>query len=459
MRIAEFHAENVKKLKVVDITPDAHMQVLSGPNESGKSSILDAIWWALAGKKPIQARPIRDGEESAVVRLDLGELIVKRTFKRHEDGGYKTDLLVLNPVGAEPGTPDNKLPKWGSPQDMLDALLGELTFDPLAFSRMKPAEQLEELRRIVKLPIDIDELDRENAADYAARTDLNREAKQKRTQAEAIRVPEGTPPAPLNESELLDRIQEAGKFNADIERRRSNRTRVQEEIVTLRQHVQNDLDRIPVVQDKATERIAELHRQIRWIEEETHAEVSGLKSGAMTASTRADELQAKVDGASALPVPVSIEELRASLDLAKETNAAVANRERKAALAKEAEALEANAACLTSGIEFRDNRKVQAIRSAQMPVEHIGFGIDHVTYKGLPLDQASSGMQLRISIAIAMAANPKLRVLRIKDGGLLDARGMELVAEMAREHDFQVWMETCSPVGFGIVMEEGEVKK
>ena len=37
---------------------------------------------------------------------------------------------------------------------MLDDLLGALSFDPLAFSRMKPRDQFDELRRIVKLDID-----------------------------------------------------------------------------------------------------------------------------------------------------------------------------------------------------------------------------------------------------------------------------------------------------------------
>ena len=56
-----------------------------------------------------------------------------------------------------------------------------------------------------------------------------------------------------------------------------------------------------------------------------------------------------------------------------------------------------------------------------MPVEGLGFGAGIVTFNGLPFDQASTAEQLRVSVAIAMAANPKLRVLRIKHGNDLDA--------------------------------------
>jgi hypothetical protein len=61
--------------------------------------------------------------------------------------------------------------------------------------------------------------------------------------------------------------------------------------------------------------------------------------------------------------------------------------------------------------------------------------------------------------AIAMAANPELRVLRIKDGSLLDENGLRLVAEMADAGDYQVWIEQVDTSGkVGIVMEDGAIR-
>ena len=62
MKILKLTAENIKKLKVVEITPQGNVVQITGRNGSGKSSTLDAIWWALAGKEAIQGKPIREGE-------------------------------------------------------------------------------------------------------------------------------------------------------------------------------------------------------------------------------------------------------------------------------------------------------------------------------------------------------------------------------------------------------------
>ena len=71
----------------------------------------------------------------------------------------------------------------------------------------------------------------------------------------------------------------------------------------------------------------------------------------------------------------------------------------------------------------------------------VGFTDEGVTYNGVPFSQASSAEQIRVSLAMAMALNPKLRVVRILDGSLLDADSMRQVAEMATAADYQVWVE------------------
>jgi len=81
-----------------------------------------------------------------------------------------------------------------------------------------------------------------------------------------------------------------------------------------------------------------------------------------------------------------------------------------------------------------------------------------VTYGGIPFDQASSSEQLRVSMSIAMAANPKLRVIRIQDGSLLDDNSMAAIAETAKANDYQIWIERVDDSGkVGIVIEDGRV--
>lgn len=64
-----------------------------------------------------------------------------------------------------------------------------------------------------------------------------------------------------------------------------------------------------------------------------------------------------------------------------------------------------------------------------------------VTLNGLPLDQASAAERLRVSVAIRLAMNPRLRVLLIRDANLMDRESMRLVAEMARAAGAQLRLE------------------
>jgi hypothetical protein len=63
------------------------------------------------------------------------------------------------------------------------------------------------------------------------------------------------------------------------------------------------------------------------------------------------------------------------------------------------------------------------------------------------------------AVAMGLAANPRLKVLLVRDGSLLDEDSLRLVATMAAEADAQVWLER---VGEGaecsVVIEEGHVR-
>lgn len=422
MKILRLTAENVKKLKAVEIVPDGSLVQITGPNGSGKSSVLDAIYMALAGSKAIPSKPVRAGADKARITLDLGEVVVTRRFTAA--GG--TTIVVEAENGA----------RFPSPQKMLDDLLGALTFDPLAFSRMEPKKQLETLRGLVTIDVDIDELDRLNARDYDERTEANRKAKQLRVQAEGIKVDPAAPHEPVDVSELTAELERAGQHNADIERRRGNRERAAAQIADNRRLVKAE-----------SERAAELRRQADEIEK-----------NALALERQTDELQAKIDAAGELPAPIDTSEIRAKIDQAAEVNAAVERNIRRRSLEAQAAEAEQESAALTELMDERKRQRDAAIAAATMPVPGLSFGDGEVIYNDLPFAQACSAEQLRVSVAIAMAANPKLRVLRIKDGSLLDENGLRLIAEMAAERDYQVWIERVDTSGkVGIVMEDGAV--
>lgn len=406
MKIIQLKAENIKRLIAVEITPKGNLVQITGRNGQGKTSILDSIWWCLSGGQNIQAKPIRTGENQAVVVLDLGEMVVTRKFKINKDGETTSSLTVENKEGV----------KFSSPQALLDKLLGDLTFDPLGFARMEPKKQFETLRKFVP-SVDFEAIDKANKEDYDTRTDMNRQYKSCMTQADAIKVDITTAPTKLvDESAMLKQMEEAATHNSDIEVRRTNRQNLERQIKELQQNAKDAL-------------------------------------------AEADAIQAKLKTAGELPAPVDISELSKKITAAQENNKLVGLRAQKVAQIDQAARLGQNAEMLTRRIEKRNDEKQKAIASAQLPVKEISFGDGQVLISGVPFNQASDAEQLRVSLAIAMALNPQLKVIRVRDGSLLDDDSMKIVEQMANEKDFQVWLERVEGSGkVGFVMEAGEVR-
>lgn len=422
MKILSLTAENIKKLVAVEIAPDGNMIEITGKNGSGKTSVLDSIWWALKWSDHIQSKPIRDGESKARIRLDLGDLIVERRFT--EKGSY---LTVETTDGAQ----------YKSPQKVLDDLIGALSFDPLAFARMDPKKQFEELRRVANVDVDFDEIRAANKTDYDRRTEINREFSRKTAAAQAIDIPDDLPDEPIDETHLLDLIEQAGEHNAEVERRKASRREKEEQINAAQRAAAQD-----------RERAAELRKQAERMEQ--HAKDMDAK---------ARDLNEALKKEGNIPGPIDVSDLRADLNRAREMNAKLTKAVERRRLEAEAEELKQKADALTEAMEERKRAAQEAVAKAQLPVEGLSFGDGQVLYNGVPFEQASSAEQIQVSMAVAMAANPKLRVIRIQDGSLLDEDALAHIAEMAEEKDYQVWIERVDTSGrVGIVIEDGHVK-
>lgn len=395
MKIIELTAENVKRLKAVRITPDGTMQVVGGRNAQGKSSVLDAIWLAIGGGKATKttAKPIRDGEASARVTLDLGDLIVTRTWT-----ATGTTLKVTSADGAA----------YSSPQKMLDALVGRMTFDPLEFTRLSAKDQRDALLGLVDLKVDLNELDDRRAALYASRTAVGQEEKR-------IGDVEVDPDLPESETSMGDAV--AALREAEAKKAHADRVRA-----------------------------------------EAHRAQSALDDARKAAHAAEEYAQQCWDAEAALLDPPETAPLAARLDTIEEENQAIRANNEARDRADEKAALRERYAAYTRQIDAVDEEKRAALASAEFPVDGLGFDDTGVTYQGVPFSQASSAEQIRVSLAMAMAANPDLRVIRIMDGSLLDNDAMQAIREQVADNNFQLWIERVGDADEGaVVIEDGEV--
>lgn len=413
MKIIRLESENVKRLQAVEISPKGNLIVIGGKNSQGKSSVLDSIEMALGGKRSVPKQPIHKGKDTARVVCDLGEIIVTRTFGAEG----RTTLKVTTPEGAE----------HKAPQRILDDMVGRLSFDPLAFSRQDPGEQLQTLNELVGL--DLSEQDCQRDQLYAERTAVNRTTKILQGQLEGLTHHEDAPDAEVSIDALLQEV-EAAHDSSEFAKGVTRNAQL------LEQEVEQTLSDIK----GAEERLERLQGTLK--EKRQLFEAEAAKRDKATAAV--------IDEA---PIRVRLAGIQ-------ETNSKARDNQRHDETAREAVASEVQAKKLTAKIEAINADKAALIAAAKFPIQGLTVGAEGVEFEGLPFEQASSAEQLRVSVAMGLAVNPKLRVLLIRDGSLLDEDSLKMVAEMAAKADAQVWIERVGEdSATSVVIEDGAVRQ
>jgi len=430
MRIISLISENVKRLTAISITPEGNVVQITGKNDQGKSSVLDCIWLALEYREAHKEvpEPIHQGADKAHIKLDLGELIVTRTFERKGDAGdYTTEIRVERQGGGV-------LP---SPQKVIDELLGALAFDPLEFNGMDPAAQFDLLGHLFAPDIDFKAIKAANEADYARRTQLNGAAKQARAAAALIEVAEDLPEEAPDVSKLTLQLSGASDHNAEIDRRIAKRAEVMREADRLR-------DRGNELKEEAQE----------------------LLGRATQLETEGDEMLAKseferkrVGAAPALPAKIDTAQLADAIALARDIEREIQRGAERNKHLDQAKQLETESGNLTAIMDAREGGKQRGIAAAKLPVPGLSFGDGVVLLDGVPFKQGAASKRLRTSVAIGMAMKPKLRAMLIQNGERLDEDGMKILAAMAEENDYQIWVERVDSSGkVGFVIEDGHLK-
>jgi energy-coupling factor transporter ATP-binding protein EcfA2 len=441
LHIVEMFVENVKRVRLAHIKPKGKMLVIAGANGSGKSSIIDAIMWALAGTSTVPSQPIRSGTRVATVKLDIGEYIVTRTFTRIDadksakGSTYKTTLHVEGKRREE----------FKSPQMVLNGIMGKISFDPLAFTRMDDKQQLETMRSLVHFDIDIDALDLAQTLDYDERRIAGRGVDQAKAQLASLNLPApGLPDEPIDTAAITAKLQNAAQQNQHVAEQRRRK-----------EGLERDAEAAEVQAKQMRRQAAELLDAA----EKLDGQVGGISLVSSDPSTSTSRVLELLRDAHQIQVGEEIDtaEVAAELTRAQETNAAI----QRAARYRETVQLVAEAEKhwkdIDDRMKTRANERSDAITRAKMPIEGLSIGAGEVVYKGLPFSQASNAEQIRVSVALGVSSNPKLRLGFIKDGSLLDKKSLLLLEKLAEEQNFQIIIERVDPTGkVGVVMEEGE---
>lgn len=402
MRIHSLSVENVKRIKIARIDPKKNVVIFEGPNEAGKTSLMDSICYLLGGEKLIPEEPVRRGEKHAEIRADLGDYTARRFWK-----GGRSYLEIKTKDGMIPG----------KPQTFLNSLIGDLSFDPLQFCNQDRRDRVETLRQISGLDFsDLDEL-------------LEQATEDRKISKQQLKSLEG-------QAEQYADIQEPGE-PADL--------------AELTEKYKNILDSNKAIHD-SKEEIEELKRDIA----RARVDIQDLEINIEKYLEKIKSLEAAAAGEKQDPAPV-LEQMTA----AEQTAAQRAKYESKIEIEKEMESKREEIEDCQTTIDRAREEKETRLKEADMPIAGLSLGADDVEFEGIEFSEISQAQKIKVSMAIAMAQSPKLKVIRIKDGSLLDEQSMQAVEDLAEKFDFQIFIERVGPTAIGetFYIEEGTARR
>lgn len=403
-----------------------------GKNKAGKSSLIGSMIAALGGKKDAVELPITEGQHAASVVMDLGEIVVKRRWTRDSAGAAVASLVVEAADGS----------RLAKPQDVLDSLRGHFA-DPVAFIEMKPIDQAKTVLRVLGLDERLAALEAKAASQFETRRDLGRDA-ERLTKVENDLATEiaGIPSPVLSGTvdELAERLEVGNQINAALDALAQKLTTIANRGLRIagdidRQHKQIAELKAAIVE--AEQRLADLEADREAARVEYKATKDEIAAGGARVDTTSirDELSRHREAAE--------HESRQNL-LAQKRQEAVAARAARIAAEADLEATRAEIRKLLTESEFP-----------------MGLAYDlegkRLTVNGVPFSQASASEQIGIAARIAMAGNPRIRVIFARAGSLLDEDAQLALAEVAEQQGFQVWLEIVDShrEGVGVWIEDG----
>lgn len=350
VKINELSIENVKRVRAVRFSPAENgLTVIGGDNNQGKTSVLDAIAWALGGDKFRPSNPQREGSVIPPnLRVELSNgLIVERK-------GKNSSLTVTDPHGNKSG------------QQLLNEFVNSLALDLPKFMNATGKEKANTLLQIIGVGDRLGELERKENEIYMDRRYIGQTADRKKKFAEEMPSYPGVPEDPIEVSELIRQQQDILARNGENQRLRARRDELQKEV------------------EKLTAELANLSQRL--------AEAENAYAVAKLDATDLEDM--------------STAELEQNiLDAERINNKIRANLEKQKA-EDEAHHYEDEYNTLTAKLEEVREEKHKLLESAPLPLEGLSVEDGELIYRGAKWDGMSGSDQLKVATAIVRALNP-----------------------------------------------------
>lgn len=398
VKIVQFEAENVKRIKALSLTPAASgLTVIGGRNNQGKTSSLDAIVWALGGDR---YRPSQAQREDSVIpprlRLELSNGIVV------ERSGKNSDLKVTDASGRRAG------------QQLLNSFVEQFALDMPRFMQSTSREKADTLLRIIGLEDQVNELERQEKDLYNQRRTIGQIADQKDKYAKELPFWPDTPEEPVSALDLIQQQQDILARNGENQRKRDRAQKLEEQRIIAEEQLEDLVRRYEEAQEKYTALCKDCE--------------AAKKSALDLLDESTEELEKNLREIEAVNVKVRV------------------NQDRARAIA-EARQYNDQYDSLSGRLEDVRRQKTALLQGADLPLPGLSVEDGELTYGGRPWDCMSGSEQLKVSAAIVRALKPEC-------GFILMDKLEQMDLDTLRE--FAEWMESEGLQGIATRVSTGE---
>lgn len=414
--IASLELENVKRVRAVELQPNEKgLTVLGGRNGQGKTSVLDAIAYALGGERMRPDRVTRDGSATpAKMRVELSNGIVC------ERKGKNSSLTVTDTTGMKGG------------QRLLDEFIGEFALNLPKFLNMSDREKADYLLKTLGIADQLADADRKVAEANAERTEIGRRAKAARKMAEDSPFHGGVPSETLDVSALLDEQMSAHEVNQAIEfkRREVEAKRAESERMAA------EVERLARELADATERMA-------------------------IASSRSETVTGELEGLEADLANMEPADEQAAAEAVREAEAVnemVRQNTARAEMLADADRLDGEYRAAGARVAKAKEERLSLLDGADLPLDGLAVEEGVLRFNGSAWGDMSGSEQLRVATAIVRELKPECGFVLVDKLEQFDPQQLAEFGEWASGQGLQVIGtrvavdDTCT-----VVIEDGRV--
>lgn len=403
VKINNLEIENVKRVRAVKLSPSENgLTIIGGDNGQGKTSVLDAIAWALGGDKFKPSSPEREGSVvPPFLHVELSNgLIVERK-------GDRSSLKVIDKYGNKGG------------QQLLNEFVEALALNLPKFMQASPKDKADTLLKIIGVGDKLYALEAEEQRLYNTRTGIGQIADQKAKYAKEMPTYTGVPKEPVSASDLIRQQQEILARNGENQRKREQLAQYEREFTEAQATLA-----------AAQERLSQAEANVQ------------------TARKSAEDLHDE-----------STAELEANIADVEQLNAKIrANLDRERAEI-EADGYKKQYEDLTAQIENIRLERRNLLNGAELPLEGLSVERGELTYNGFKWDNMSGSEQLKVATAIVRKLNPECGFVLMDKLEQMDAKTLSEFGSWLEQEGLQVIATRVSTGGeCSIIIEDGYVK-